>query len=325
MKAISFPNWSGSLEESGLPETTRKAHRIVILWYLGYLKRHRQAATVESARTFLNGLLEERRPGGWQADQWREGLNWFFRHAPIRRRLPAHREATEHRAVDGRRRYGPTVRELGKHVPADPLYEEAVRLMRVRHMAYRTEESYIGWLRRFEAHFHGKKSMDQLDEDALKSFLSHLAVEEGVSAATQRQALNAGVFFLREVRRMKLGDFSDFVAANQRKYVPVVYSREEIRRLLAAMSERWRLMAQLQYGCGLRISELCRLRVKDVDLDRGKLIVRGGKGKKDRCVPLPVSLRSDLQAHLEEARAIHEKDRAEGRPGVELPGARSCA
>jgi integron integrase len=151
--------------------------------------------------------------------------------------------------------------------------------------------------------------------------LSFLAVEECVAAGTQRQALNAGVFFLREVRKMKLGDFSDYVKADQRKYFPVVYSKNEMKRLLAKMRDKWLLMARLQYGCGLRVSELCRLRVKDIDLERGKLYIRASKGDKDRCVPLPKSLHEPLLVHLEAVRKVHESDRAAKLPGVYMPGA----
>jgi integrase len=111
------------------------------------------------------------------------------------------------------------------------------------------------------------------------------------------------------------------VQANPRKYFPVVYSKGEISRLLAEVRGKWSLMARLQYGCGLRISELCRLRVKDVDLERGKLYIRASKGDKDRCVPLPKCLREPLVAHLEEVRKVHEADRAANVPGVFMPGA----
>ncbi len=206
-------------------------------------------------------------------------------------------------------------------VPLDPWFEETVRLMRVRQMSYRTEEAYLGWIRRMERFLQNKDGLEAFGEEDLKRFLSYLAVEEGVAAGTQRQALNAGVFFLREVRKMELGDFSDYVKANPRKYYPVVYSKGEISRLLAEVRGKWSLMARLQYGCGLRISELCRLRVKDVDLERGKLYIRASKGDKDRCVPLPKTLREPLIAHLAEVRKVHVADRAENVPGVYMPGA----
>ena len=160
-----------------------------------------------------------------------------------------------------------------------------------------------GGLRRIDRFAGGRgKSLDEVGEEDLKGFLSHLAVEEGVSAATQRQALNAGVFFLREVRKMELGDFSDFVKADPRKYYPVVYSRDEIRRVLENLRDTWHLMGRLQYGCGLRVSELCRLRIKDVDVDRGKLYIRAGKGERDRVVPLPRSLHEAWKGHLKRVR-----------------------
>jgi integron integrase len=222
---------------------------------------------------------------------------------------------------DGRRQYAHTIAELQDRVPVDPWYDEMTRVMRVRHMAYRTEETYLGWIRRIERFCQHKEGLEAFCEDDLKRFLSYLAVEEGVSAKTQRLALNAGVFLLREVRKMELGDFSDYVKADPRKYYPVVYSKGEIKQLLDAVRGKWRLMAQLQYGCGLRISEVCRLRVKDVDLERGKLYIRASKGDKDRCVPLAKSLKEPLVKHLEAVRPVFDADRAAKVPGVFMPNA----
>ncbi|MGB0743731.1 MAG: integron integrase [Opitutales bacterium] len=217
--------------------------------------------------------------------------------------------------------YPHTVAELQQKAPIDPWYEETVRLIRVQHKAYRTEETYLGWIRRMERFLGSKNGLEDFNEAALKRFLSYLAVEEGIAASTQKQALNAGVFFLREVRKMELGDFSDYVKADPRKYYPVVYSKGEIRRLLERMRGKWSLMARLQYGCGLRISEVCRLRVKDVDLERGKLYIRASKGDKDRCVPLAKSLCEPLKAHLAGIRPLHEADRKADVPGVYMPNA----
>tara|TARA_R100000027_G_scaffold61790_1_gene53407 strand:+ start:5561 stop:6949 length:1389 start_codon:yes stop_codon:yes gene_type:complete len=338
--SVSFPNWSEALERSKLAEPERRRHRIIIQWYLGFLKREHRVASVESARFFVENLVEQRRPKDWQIHQWREGLNWFFREAPSRRRFPGRPErrpsepagvaetagqplakGAERAVKDGRRSYAHTVTQMQQSVPLDPWYEETVRLMRVRQMAYRTEESYLGWIRRMERFCGAKDGLESFTEEDLKRFLSFIAVEEYVSAATQRQALNAGVFFLREVRKCELGDFSDYVKANSRKYYPVVYSKNEVIRLLSRMQEKWRLMAELQYGCGLRISEVCRLRVKDTDLERGKLYIRAAKGDKDRCVPLPRSLQGKLEKHLEAVRKVHDSDRAAKLPGVFMPGA----
>ena len=359
-QVVSFPKWTDALAAADLPPKVRERHQVIIQWFLGHLKRKSSPATKGSARDFIEGLVESRRPPDWQVAQWTDGLNWFFREAPRRRHLGSRQArgglqggcdssatkaaeaggcdaqsgpATSGAAVaasavgdwtdteDGRRHYAHTVAEMQVKVPLDPWFVETVRLMRVRQMAYRTEEAYLGWIRRMERFLAHKDGLEAFGEEALKRFLSFIAVEEGVAASTQRQALNAGVFFLREVRKIELGDFSDYVKADPRKYYPVVYSKSEIRRLLDRMRGKWALMARLQYGCGLRISEVCRLRVKDVDLERGKLYIRASKGDKDRCVPLPKSLRASLTEHLEAIRPLHTADRKAGTPGVYLPGA----
>lgn len=338
MVTVSFPNWSYALDATKLSAEVSNRHRIIINWFLGHLKREHQPATVDSAREFVEHLIETRKPQDWQVKQWSDGLNWFFKEAPARRRVGAksasvvvgegqvksHEDAgvdNDEDSGDGRRQYAHTVAEMQAKVAVGPWFEETVRLMRVRHMAYRTEEAYLGWIRRMERFLQSKDGLEAFGEADLKRFLSYLAVEEGVSAGTQRQALNAGVFFLREVRKMELGDFSDYVKANPRKYYPVVYSKGEISRLLAEVRGKWCLMARLQYGCGLRVSELCRLRVKDVDIERGKLYIRVSKGYKDRCVPLPKCLRESLTAHLAEVRKVYQADRAADVPGVFMPGA----
>ena len=311
MIVYSFKNWEEGLKSAeGLSAAQRRSFTITVRWYLSWLKKEGLPATLESARAFFEEQLRSRRPTEAVAQLWKDGLNWFFRNAPTKR----------HYTEDGRKHYAVTVREYQGSVGPEPLIEETVRLMRIRHLSYRTEQTYIGWLRRFAAHY-PKLPMDQLGEEELKHFLSALAVEEGVSASTQRQALNAGVFFLREVRQQDLGDFSDYIQANPRKYYPVVYAKVEVVALFRALSGKAGLMARLQYGCGLRVSELVRLRVKDLDLHRRLLLVRAGKGGKDRSVAIPKSLLPQLQEHLGAVRKVYETDRAENRRGVYLPPA----
>lgn len=155
----------------------------------------------------------------------------------------------------------------------------------------------------------------------MKAFLDHLAVHERVSAGTQRQALNALVFFFRDVSKRELGDFSDYTKGGSKRRIPVVLSLEELRRLLAELPEPFALAARLQYGAGLRVSELFRLRIKDVDFERGQIIVRGGKGDKDRVTLLPTSLVPELRKHVARVREIYESDRKSGLAGVYLPEA----
>jgi integron integrase len=159
----------------------------------------------------------------------------------------------------------------------------------------------------------------------VEEFLTHLAVGRHVSASTQNQALNALLFLYERVLQIKLGGLSAVRAARPRR-VPVVMSRGEVRLLLEALdrldtTEPYALMARLMYGCGLRLMECCRLRVKDLDFARGQILVRGGKGNKDRVVMLPQSLRERLEEQLRWRRGLHERDLARGLGRVAMPDA----
>jgi integron integrase len=160
-----------------------------------------------------------------------------------------------------------------------------------------------------------------LTHDDLRRWLSNLAVKGRVAVATQKQALNAAVFLFREVFRREPGDFSDFVRSNKHRNVPTVLTREECARFFAQLSGTYRIMTELMYGAGLRLSELLRLRVKDVDLERLQLAVRAGKGNKDRLTMIPRSLEARLREHREKLRELHRRDRDAGLPGVALPEA----
>ncbi|HAV61700.1 MAG TPA: integron integrase [Verrucomicrobiales bacterium] len=158
--------------------------------------------------------------------------------------------------------------------------------------------------------------------EEVRGFLTHLAVDRQVAAATQSQALNALVFLYREVLGVELGDLEEFRRAERPARVPVVLSRGECGRLFAAMEEpKMRLLAQVLYGSGLRLTEGIRLRIKDVDLERGQIVVRGGKGDKDRVTVLPERLREGLREQLTFSRELFKQDRAAGVAGVWLPEA----
>ncbi len=167
--------------------------------------------------------------------------------------------------------------------------------------------------------FLGKRPLDDVTGAEVRAFLTKLAVEERVGVATQRQALNSVVVYFRDVEGRELGDFSDFARGRKRVRVPVVLNRSECERLFEALEGTPRLMAELMFGSGIRLMELLRLRVKDVDLERGQLIVRGGKGDEDRVTVLPETLQEKLRAHRERLRRLHVEDREKGLPGVWLP------
>lgn len=195
--------------------------------------------------------------------------------------------------------------------------EMARNTLRFKHYSYRTEKSYLGWIRRFgmycQAHPAGTS------EEKIKGFLSELAVRRNVSSATQRQALNAIVFFYRQVVGQDLGEFPEFVRARASRHLPVVLSRREINALLDHLTGQNRLIASLLYGAGLRLCEGLRLRVKDIDFDRMTITVRQGKGKKDRTVMLPAKIADQLRQQVDEVRRLHNQELAAGLSDVELP------
>jgi integron integrase len=192
------------------------------------------------------------------------------------------------------------------------------RAIRVRHYSRRTEEAYVSWIRRF-VRFHGMRHPAELAEQDVARFLSSLAVERGVSASTQNQALSALLFLYHAVLNRPLGEFEGLVRARQAKRLPVVLTREEVRAVLGAMRGTPQLLAALLYGSGLRLLEALQLRVKDVDFRRGEIMVRGGKGDRDRVTMLPAVVVGPLERHLDAVRALHQRDLARGAGRVALP------
>jgi integron integrase len=200
------------------------------------------------------------------------------------------------------------------------LIKMLVSRLRVGQYAFRTEKSYIDWICRFLA-YSANKDPRQMGSSEVFAFLEYLALQRKVASSTQNQALNALVFLYDKVLEQPLGDLGPFIRAKRPRRLPVVLSRDEIRRLLAEIDGIFGLMAQLMYGTGMRLMEAVRLRVQDVDFDYGQIIVREGKGKKDRVVPLPEKLAEPLRNHLQLVLAQHKKDLAQGFGSVYLPQA----
>ena len=296
-----FPEWGTVLQHEAFPPAQREQYRQALVRYLRYCKLTGQRATVASARRFAEQWNDEENPVASELATTKAALNWFFqtarRHQPAMRGVPplAQKDLGE---VEWERRLIQRVRTL--------------------HYQWRTEQTYRGWSWRF-AKFLKDKPVESATGDDVRTFLSRLATEYRLSASSQKQALNALVFLLREVFGKELGDFSDFTRARKRLNIPVVLTREECQRLFAALDGTMQLMAELMYGSGLRLTELLGLRVKDVDLDRRQLVVRAGKGGKDRVTVLPESLVDRLRVHRERLRKLHADDQRDKVPGVWLP------
>ena len=214
------------------------------------------------------------------------------------------------------------------------LLDATRKLIRLRHYSYRTEQTYLDWLNRFFQYLAGystalvtsQEKPAQVDRcnvtpQSVKDYLAYLAIKARVSASTQNQAFSALLFMCREVLRMELGDLSHNVRAKQRHHLPVVLSADEVSSMFSHMKDTPKLMAQLIYGGGLRVTECCRLRVKDLDFNSNLIFVRAGKGGKDRSTLLPQTVKPALVAHLERVKALHDKNLADGHGDVELPDA----
>lgn len=192
--------------------------------------------------------------------------------------------------------------------------------LRTRHYSIRTEEAYVDWARRFIL-FHGKRHPQEMGAPEVEAFLSHLAVDRQVSASTQNQAKAALLYLYKQVLQVELPWLDEVVQAKRPRRLPVVLTPGEVRELFLHTEGVAGLIAQLMYGTGMRLMEALRLRVKDVEFARREVLVREGKGGKDRVTVLPENLIAPLQAQLQKARALHEKDLAAGFGQVLLPHA----
>lgn len=328
------PRWPSGyfqvLREQGVAEQDAPlyAHWVRRFFQCRKGNRRRRDLGREDIEAFLQTLRNAPDVAGRQVSQAREALELYYEQfrglalAP-RDARPSTREPAEPHPSETGRRADATRRPPRRKSPeADPeALEQAVRTaLRTEHYALRTEKAYLQWIRRFVAYHHGRRPSD-MGAPEIHHFLSYLAVDRRVAAATQNQALNALVFLYRKVLKKEVGDFGDFPRARRPKRLPVVLSRKEVQALLSRIERTEGLVVRLIYGAGLRISEALRLRVQDLGFDRNEITVRAGKGNRDRRVPLPVSLKPELYEHLDARRRQYEADRAAGMHEVELPDA----
>ena len=202
---------------------------------------------------------------------------------------------------------------------AEPrLLQQLRECIRVRHYSYRTEHAYVDWVRRY-VRFHGMRHPRNLGAEHVGAFLSALANDRKVAASTQNQALAALLFLYKDVLKIELPWMEGIARAKRPRRLPVVLTQGEARALLAQMQGVHALIARLMYGTGMRLTECLSLRVKDLGLERREVLIREGKGAKDRITMFPESLVEEMQAHLKAVRVVYEADRAADVPGVELP------
>jgi integron integrase len=200
------------------------------------------------------------------------------------------------------------------------LLERVREAIRTKHYSIRTKQAYVGWIRRFIL-FHDKRHPKEMDADEIEEYLTYLAVDRNVAASTQSQALSTLLFLYQNVLKRDLERPVDAVRAKKPNRLPTVLTKEESQQLLAALTGTYQLVAKLLYGSGLRLIECLRLRVKDIDFKQHQVVVRDGKGAKDRVTVLPESLVEPLRKHLRRVKIIHQKDLDNGYGAVYLPNA----
>jgi integron integrase len=252
----------------------------------------------EDIDRYLKSL--SRRREDWQIKQASEAIELYLF---FRRKKQATRNSKR-----------PDLNEQWKSVVVD-----MKKMLRLKHLSFRTEQTYLGWVRRFY-HFLNGQPPNKLDSTHVKDFMTHLAVDRSVAASTQNQAFNAILFLFRHVLDKPIDDISEAIRAKRKRRLPVVLTKPEITRLFEQMSGTKLLMAKTIYGCGLRLRECTNLRIKDIDFSRMAVTVRG-KGDKDRETVLPGSIKGTLRNHIESVRKIYLKDRENGLAGVQLSGA----
>jgi integron integrase len=202
--------------------------------------------------------------------------------------------------------------------PKLKLREQLREVMRFKHFSQRTAAAYWHWIKGFIL-YHGKRHPREMHAAEVRAYLSHLAAEREVAAATQNQALNAIVFLYREVLGLELGRIGEIERPRRKPKLPSVLTKEEVQRVLTAVAPEYQLICRLLYGTGMRLLEGLRLRVQDVDFGRNQIVIHDGKGFKDRVTMLPESLRAAMEKHLERVKLIHEGDLAQGFGRVYLP------
>ena len=283
----------------GLNDFERSGFLVCLEWFENFRLRHALSANRESAAMFWKdqvmreGIEREQ----WQLHQWEEAIRWYLAWLQA-----CELAGKDHRSFIERARAA--VASAGAR----------------RGLAKRTVQCYSGWIGRYARFAGAAREMMQVGKGT--SFLQSIVADEECAYSTQKQALNALAYFFKQVCGIEEPVFGVKLRKTGRR-VPVVLSKKETQELLSDMKvhhNQYSLMAALQYGAGLRLSELVRLRIKDVDLDRGMLTVRMGKGDKDRVTVIPKALRAALGAQIEYTRSLWEKDRADGRDGVFLPG-----
>ena len=309
-----------------VPEKNVSYYAHWVSLYLAFSNRQENMDKVDMLPRFLDDLQSRKHMDDWQVQQAREAVQLYMGQFLTNPSYPleskgddtltpalAHKEAGDevHSASSGA--FDP-----------DSVLARMREAIRIKHYSYSTERSYIDWVKRFFEYtgkVKGGTIRDTPGVADIRDFLSHLAVRLKVSASTQNQAFNALLFLFRSVLNIEISDLNSTVRAKRGAKLPTVLTVKEVKQMFSFMEGTSLLMTQLLYGSGLRLMELFRLRVKDIDFGAGLILVRAAKGDKDRATILPVGVREAIRLHLDDVKVLHDRDLAAGFGEVYLPDA----
>jgi integron integrase len=292
-----------------VPEKNAPYYAYWVSRYLTFANRLENMDKAEMLQRFLDDLQSHQHMEDWQVQQARDAVQLYTNHCLGGKNTDVSTAVSNILTGD----FDP-----------DGIMDKLREAIRIKHYSYSTERTYRDWVKRFfeyTSKVRGGAIRDTPGVEDIRDFLSYLAVSRNVSASTQNQAFNALLFLFRSVLNIEIGDLNSTVRAKRGPKLPVVLTVEEVRHLFSFMEGTPLLMTQLLYGAGLRLMELFRLRVKDIDFGAGLILVRAAKGDKDRSTILPVGIREALRQHLDEVKALHERDLAAGFGEVYLPDA----
>jgi integron integrase len=319
MQYIDLEQFEKFISERNLVDEAHVRH--YVRWVLRFFRAgfdHEHLSNRDLLQSYSDQLARDDSIEAWQLRQAMKAVELY-----LNVYLPeANCAGCEARDVEVRAGGTPSVQKNGGD-GAPPSMEESLArmkdLLKLRHYSPRTEKTYVEWVQRF-FRYTERQLLQWNTSDAVRAWLSYLATSRNVAASTQNQAFNAVLFLFRETLKTDLPDLQA-VRAKRGPKLPVVFSQDEVQRVLAQTDGTVGLMLKLTYGAGLRVSETVRLRVQDLDFSNETLLIRSGKGDKDRATVLPIKLTDPLKKHLERVEALHKEDLAKGLGAVWLPGA----
>ena len=294
-----------------LPEDKIKFYLHWVRRFLKFCNYQFDNIDTQHVSQYLDSLDGDEKIADWQVRQAADAVILYVEKYPKRPLQPITSLARDSQAK--------SVDQKGSLLWQQTL-DETRTVIRLRHYSLSTEKTYLGWLGRFKIYMNDREP-HLLEANDMKKYLTHLALHGRVSASTQNQAFNALLFLYRHILHVEMDDFTSVARAKRKMNLPVVLSRDEVKKILSSLDGPHLLMAQLMYGCGLRLMECLRLRIKDVDFENDLLMVRSGKGQKDRSLMIPGKIREELAKHVASVKEIHEQDVKMGYGEVSLPDA----